>query len=124
MQKFEADEFITLALSGHTIVDARMSEIFTEGFIEESVSIPFGDNFINSIQELISPDIKVLIVAEENDIAAIMKTVKGSGINNVAGYLAGGYEAWVSAGNKFDMMISIDTDEFAIDYQFDEFYLI
>jgi hydroxyacylglutathione hydrolase len=124
MQKLELSEFDALALSGYAIVDTRKPEIFTDGFIDESVSIPFGDNFINSLQELISADIKVLIVADETDITDIVKSIKGSGMNNIAGYLAGGFEAWASAGNKFDMMISIDPDEFAIDYQFDEFYLI
>ena len=124
MQKFEWEELKALDLSGYAIVDARKPEIFTDGFIEDSVSIPFGDNFIDSLQELISADIRVIIVADEVNIPAIVKAVKGSGANNVAGYLAGGYEAWISGGNKFDMLISIDPDEFAIDYQFDEFYLV
>jgi rhodanese-related sulfurtransferase len=66
----------------------------------------------------------VLLVAGESDIPALIKAIKGSGLNNVKGYLAGGYEVWLQAGNKFDMLISIDADEFAIDYQFDEFFLI
>lgn len=124
MQKFELNEFKALDLSGYAIVDARKSEIFAEGFIEESVSIPFDDNFIDSLQELISTEMKVMIVADESNIPVILKAVKGSGLSNIAGYLAGGYEAWLTAGNKFDMLISIDADEFAIDYQFDEFYLV
>ena len=124
MQKFEWNELNALDLSGYAIVDARKPEIFTDGFIEDSVSIPFGDNFIDSLQELISADIKVIVVAGESDIPAIVKTVKGSGLSNIVGYLAGGFDAWLKAGNKFDMLIGIDPDEFAIDYQFDEFYLI
>ncbi len=124
MQKFELNDFKALDHSGYALVDARQPEIFTEGFIEESVSIPFGDNFINSLQELISTDTKVLIIADDADIAAIVKAVKSSGIDNVAGYLAGGFNAWQNGENRFDMLISIDAGEFAIDYQFDEFYLI
>jgi len=124
MQKFEWNELKALDLSGYAIVDARKPEIFTDGFIEDSVSIPFGDNFIDSLQELISADIKVIVVAGESDIPAIVKTLKGSGLSNIVGYLAGGFDAWLKAGNKFDMLIGIDPDEFAIDYQFDEFYLV
>jgi len=124
MQKFEWNELNALDLSGYAIVDARKPEIFTDGFIEDSVSIPFGDNFIDSLQELISADIKVIVVAGESDIPAIVKTVKGSGLSNIVGYLAGGFDAWLKASNKFDMLIGIDPDEFAIDYQFDEFYLV
>ncbi len=124
MQKYELTEFQALDLSGYVIVDTRKSEVFTEAFIEDSVSIPFNDNFITGLTELISDDQKVLIIADESEIAAIVKAVKGSGLNHIKGYLAGGFEAWLNAGNKFDLMISIDADEFAIDYQFDEFYLI
>jgi hydroxyacylglutathione hydrolase len=124
MQKFELDEFKALDLSAYAVVDARKSELFTDGFIAASVSIPFGENFINSIQELISADVKILLVADEADIASMLRAVKNSGVSNITGYLAGGFEAWLNGGNKFDMLIGIDADEFAIDYQFDEFYLV
>ena len=124
MQKFELAEFKTLDLSGYALVDTRKSEVFAEGFIEDSVSIPFGDNFIDSFQELISADMKVIFITDEEDVTPLLKAVKASGAGNAAGYLAGGFAAWKDAGNKFDMLISIDADEFAIDYQFDEFYLV
>ena len=124
MQKFELAEFKALDLSGYALVDTRKSELFAEGFIEDSVSIPFGDNFIDSFQELISTDMKAIFIADEEDMAPLLKAVKASGAGNAAGYLAGGFAAWKDAGNKFDMLISIDADEFAIDYQFDEFYLV
>ncbi len=124
MQKFELKEFMALDLAGHAIVDTRKSEVFVDAFIEGSVSIPFNDNFINALSELISTDLKVLIIAEEGDIPGLVKTLRGSGLANIEGYLAGGFDAWQSAGNKFDMLVSIDIDEFGIDYQFDEFYLI
>lgn len=124
MQKFELNEFEALDLSGYALVDTRKPEVFAEGFIAESVSIPFGESFIDSLQELISADLKIILVADESDLVSILKTVKGSGISNVAGYLAGGFEAWQKEDNEFDLLISIDADEFALDYQFDEFYLI
>jgi len=124
MQSFELNEFKALDLSGYALVDTRKSEIFADGFIEESVSIPFNDDFIDSLQELISNDQKVILITDQSEIPSVVKAVKSSGMANVKGYLAGGYEAWGNANNKFDMLITIDTAEFAIDYQFDEFYLI
>ena len=114
MHKFELDEFRALDMAGYVIADTRKPEIFAEGFIEQSVSIPFNENFINNLEELISSDLSVIIVADESDIPAIVKAVKGSGMDNIKGYLAGGYNAWANAGHKFDMLISIDADEFAI----------
>jgi len=124
MQKFELAEFKALDLSGYALVDTRKPEVFAEGFIEGSVSIPFGEGFVDSLQELISPELKVLVIAEEAEIASILKAIKGSGMSNVTGYLADGFEAWQKEANRFDLLISIDADEFALDYQFDEFYLI
>ena len=124
MQKFELNEFRALDLNGYVLADTRQPEVFADGFIEESVSVPFTENFIDDLQEVISNELKVLLVADEADVPAIIKAVKGSGLSNIKGYLAGGFAAWQAAGNKFDMLISIDAGEFAIDYQFDEFYLI
>jgi len=91
MKKYELNEFKALDLSGYAIADTRKPEIFVNGFIEDSVSIPFDDSFTDTLQELISADLKVMIVADEADVAAIVKTVKSSGLNNIAGYLAGGF---------------------------------
>ncbi|MDB5283737.1 MAG: fold metallo-hydrolase [Bacteroidota bacterium] len=124
MEKIEPAEFAALAAKGHAIVDARKSEVFTEGFIKGSVSIPFSENFLVSVDELISHDLKLLVVADEVNLIEILKMLKGSGLFEVAGYLDGGYDTWANAGNKFDMIITVDEDEFAIDYQYDEFYLV
>ena len=124
MQKFELSEFKALDLGGWTIVDTRKSGIFADGFIAESVSIPYDVNFVDSLQTLISPEIKIILIAEESEVALILKTIKASGVANVPGYLDGGFEGWQKDGGKFDLLISIDADEFALDYQFDEFYLI
>ena len=124
MQKFELSEFQAMDLKGYVIADIRKPETFAEGFIDDSVSVPFDDNFIDTLQEVVSADMKVLLITDEANVVPLTKAVKGSGISNIKGYLAGGFEAWRNAGNKFDMLITIDADEFAIDYQFDEFYLI
>ena len=124
MHKIEPDEFKGLSAKGHAIIDTRKSEVFIEGFIKGSVSIPFTENFLVAIDDLISPELKLLIVADASDLTEVLKALKGSGLDNVAGYLDGGYDAWVSAGNKFDMIITVDEEELAIDYKFDEFYLV
>ena len=124
MHKIELDEFKRLSAKGHAIIDTRKSEVFIEGFIKGSVSIPFTENFLVAIDDLISPDLKLLLVADDNDLLEVLKVLKGSGLDNVAGYLDGGYDAWINAGNKFDLIITVDEEELAIDYKFDEFYLV
>jgi len=36
------------------------------------------------------------------------------------GYLQGGYEAWLDAGKRYDMVISIDAEEFTLDVKHTE----
>ena len=124
MQKLAPGEFKKLASAGHAIIDTRKPEVFMDGFIKGAVSIPFTENFLLGLDELISGDLNLLIVADVADVVPALKMLKGAGLENIAGYLDGGYEAWIEAGNSFDMIITVDEEEFAIDYQFDEFYLV
>lgn len=124
MQALEINEFKQLIEQGYAVIDTRKPEIFCDSFIEESINIPFDDNFVDTYDELTEPGQKVIIVADEAHNSGIAKALKGAAIDSAEGYLKGGYEAWQNAGNKTDMLIPIDTDEFAIDYKYDEFFLI
>jgi rhodanese-related sulfurtransferase len=124
MTAIEYSQFKQLIADGYFVVDTRQSEIFCEGFIKGSLSIPYDENFVNTFQELIESDQKILLVADEESKVAVVKAIKDSGADNVHGYLTGGFDAWKNADSKIDMLMSIDADEFAIDYKFDEFYLI
>jgi rhodanese-related sulfurtransferase len=41
------------------------------------------------------------------------------GFDHVAGYLKGGYEAWVAAGEERDLIITVEADELAMDLPHD-----
>jgi rhodanese-related sulfurtransferase len=118
------DEFKDLQSRGHVVIDTRQPENFCDGFIKNSLSMQSNENFIATYQELVEDEQKALIVANENEISTIAKTLKNAGIQNVSGFLANGFETWKAAGEKIDMLISIEADEFAIDYLYDEFFLI
>ena len=124
MNAIEYNQFKELIAQGHLVVDTRKSEIFCNSFIRGSVSIPFDENFIDSFDELTEPDQKILLITEEQHNVPLTKAIKAAGIENVEGFLAGGFDTWQKAENKIDMLIGIDTDEFAIDYQYDEFFLV
>lgn len=117
-------DFAQHQTDGCLVIDTRTSEIFCDGFIEESLSIPFGESFFASLQELTEDEQKLLFVADEKEIAAITKAINNAGVLNTIGFLEGGFETWANAGKKIDMLISIEADEFAIDYHYDEFFLI
>jgi rhodanese-related sulfurtransferase len=114
----------TLLENGCTIVDTRNTEAFGLGFIEGAVSVPFGETFINKLNDLLTDDTEVVFVVSQEEHAAVFKAVKAAGINNVKGYYSGNYETWQAEGLPLDVLIVIDAEEFAADYRFDEFYLI
>jgi hydroxyacylglutathione hydrolase len=124
MKVVELNEFRELLSQGYVIVDTRKPEVFCDGFIAGSVSIPFDENFLDTLQELTDGDIQILLVTEESETAETLRTIKSSGVSNVAGYLNGGFGAWQNDGGKFDLLILIEADEFVMDYKYDEFYLL
>ncbi len=117
-------QFKALIEEGYYIIDTRKPEIFCDGFIEESVSVPFDDNFITTLTDLTEPGQKIVVVTDPADAAAVYKAIKAAATVSAEAFLEGGYAAWADAGYKVDMLISIDADEFAMDYQYDEFYLV
>jgi rhodanese-related sulfurtransferase len=46
------------------------------------------------------------------------------GYENVIGYLSNGFESWRQSGKNFDMVISIDADEFKLDYAYDDICIV
>lgn len=124
MQAFTAPQFKALVTEGYVVIDTREPQLFCDGFIPEALSIPYNENFIDNLDELTEPGQKFILVTEDANTAAIAKTIRQSGTATAEGYLQGGFAAWTNAGNDVDMIISIDADEFAMDYQYDEFYLV
>jgi rhodanese-related sulfurtransferase len=124
MDFLKKSEFAQLLQSGCQVVDTRNTESFSLGFIEGALSVPFGNEFLNKLNDLVTGEIPLVFVVNEEELPAVFKTVKASGLKNVNGYYTGNYETWQAEGLPVDILITIEADEFAADYRFDEFYLI
>ncbi len=124
MQAFDAGRFKGLIEEGFTVIDTRNPEEFCDGFIEESISIPFDENFVDNYDELTQPGQRIVLITEPDNTTNVFRALKAAAIDSAEGYLEGGFAAWQDAGNDVDMLIPIDESEFAIDYNFDEFYLV
>ena len=55
------------------------------------------------------------MVTEEGHEQESVTRLARVGFDNIAGYLKGGYETWVSAGKKTDLLISVDTEELSLE---------
>lgn len=109
---------------GAIVIDTRPSERFALGFIPHSIHIPMSANYAEYVELYVEPEFEVVLIAEEGKEMLAYKNMTKTGLVNVAGVLTGGYEAWAAEGATPDLIIDISVDEFEMDYQFDEFYLL
>ncbi len=110
-----ADAFEALANeTGALLLDTRKPEVFTTGFIPNSISIGIDGGFAPWVGALIT-DINqpILIIADEGREAEVVKRLARVGYDNAIGFLKGGFEAWKAAGKETDTIVSISAAEFA-----------
>lgn len=121
MRALNVDEFSRLMKVDETIIlDTRKSSVFTEGFIPGAVSIGLDGRFAEWAGSLLPFDVPMLLVADEGKEKESIVRLARVGLDNVQGYLEGGFPAWQSAGQPIDMIIDVEADELMMDIPFDE----
>jgi glyoxylase-like metal-dependent hydrolase (beta-lactamase superfamily II)/rhodanese-related sulfurtransferase len=115
MHALTVEETEKLQKEGVTIIDTRIADIFESGFIRGSVN--FGLNGQYAIWAATVLDIAqpVMIVAEVGKEQESIERLTRVGFDNIKGYLKGGFEVWLKAGKRYDMVISVDEEEFELD---------
>lgn len=110
MDEFEAAANETNAI----IIDTRRAEIFSKGFIPNSINIGIDGNFAVWIGTLV-PDIKqhILIVADEGREKEIITRLARVGYDHAIGFLKGGFDAWKKSGKEIETIPSVSVEEFA-----------
>ena len=101
------------------ILDTRASTTFTLGFVPGSISIGLDGRFAEWAGTLIPLTQALVLVTEPGKEKESVTRLARVGIDNIHGYLNGGFEAWQEAGEKIDMIIDIEADEFAMDIPHD-----
>lgn len=101
------------------ILDTRPSTVFTNGFVPGSISIGLDGRFAEWAGTMLPYDQPLLLVTEAGKERESITRLARVGIDNVQGYLEGGYEAWQNAGEQIDMIIDIEADELAMDMPHD-----
>ena len=101
------------------IVDTRQADIFTEGFIPGSIFIGLEGRFAEWAGSLLSFDKPLLLITEKGKEDETVVRLTRVGFATIEGYLKGGFDTWKKAGEKVDMIISIEADELAMDIPHD-----
>jgi rhodanese-related sulfurtransferase len=106
------------------ILDTRDYQTFADGFITGSIFIGLNERFEDLVISLISPGFTILMVTAPGKEDETANRLKKAGFDKIAGYLAGGIEAWKKAGEVTDLLIQVEADELAMDIPFDEHLIV
>jgi hydroxyacylglutathione hydrolase len=100
-------------------LDTRVSEEFTEGFIPGSINIGLDGRFAEWAGSLLPFDKPFVLITEPGKEKESVVRLARVGFAQMCGYLDGGFETWRNSGERIDLIVNIDADEFAIDLPFD-----
>jgi hydroxyacylglutathione hydrolase len=101
------------------VLDTRPATTFTHGFVPGSISIGLDGRFAEWAGTLLPFNQPLVLVTEAGKEKESITRLARVGIDNVQGYLNGGYEAWRDAGETIDLIIDIEPDEMAMDIPHD-----
>lgn len=119
LQPLTVADFEQKVKDGAWILDSRPSDIFTEGFVPESVSIGLDGRFAEWAGNILPFDKELVLVTEAGKEEETVIRLARVGLDKVMGYLDGGLEAWQKAGKNIDLIIDVEPEELAMDIPFD-----
>ena len=106
-------EFELVANESHPLIlDTRPADVFSKGYIPNSINIGLDSNFAMWVGEMI-PDIKqkILLVTEKGHEEESIIRLSRVGYDHAIGYLEGGFEAWKAAEKEIDTVSRISAEE-------------
>ena len=100
--------------TGAFVLDTRDAQVFTKGFVPNSINIGIDGQFAPWVGTLI-PDIKqeILLVCEPGREEEVITRLSRVGYDHTIGFLKGGFDAWKNAGKEVDRITSINANELA-----------
>jgi len=100
-------------------LDTRISSEFSDGFVPGSVSIGLDGRFAEWAGSLLPFDKPFVLVTDPGKEKESVVRLARVGFAQMCGYLKGGFETWKNSGERIDLIVNIDADEFAMDLPFD-----
>jgi len=100
------------------ILDTRNAQLFSQGFIPNSINIGIDGGFAPWVGTLIlnikQPILLITDIGREQEVVIRLARV---GFDNVLGYLNGGFETWKDHNKEIDTIRRISAEEFVNEYQ-------
>ncbi len=119
LQPLTIEQFKKLAKEDLVVLDTRPAAEFTAGFIPGSLFIGLEGRFAEWAGSLLPFHKKIILITplgkEEETVVRLARV----GFDKMCGVLTGGFEAWLNAGEKTDMIIDVEPDELMMDIPHD-----
>jgi len=104
------DEIVEAQEHGYVILDTRSGEVFAQGHVPGSINIGLGGQFASWAGTVLGLGAEIVLVAESEEKAAEARMrLARVGIEHVAGFLKGGFDAWRAAGKQLEQISQIST---------------
>ncbi len=101
------------------LLDTRPAIEFTQGFIPGSVFIGLEGRFAEWAGSLLPFDKPIVLITPVGMERETNTRLSRVGFDKMIGYLDGGFETWQNAGEKIDLIISVEADELIMDLPHD-----
>ncbi len=112
-------EFKALITEDAIIIDTRHANIFTHGFIPSAIFIGLEGRYAEWAGSLLPFNKKIILVTEIGKEEESVIRLARVGFDKMCGYLAGGFDTWVNASEKIDMIVDVEPDELIMDIPHD-----
>lgn len=106
------------------IIDTRAAEDFTQGFIPGTIFLGTDGKYLSLANKLFDMEQSLLFISNPSTEKEIAGKMQHFGFTKTIGFLEGGFEAWVKAGELIDMIIDVEPDELMMDIPFDQNLMI
>lgn len=121
MTPLDVPSFKAAAHQDNTLmVDTRPAVQFSNGFIPGAVFIGLEGRFAEWAGSLLPFDQRLLLVTEPGQEEATIIRLARVGFSQIEGHLQGGFNSWLQAGEKVDIVIDVEADELAMDIPYDD----
>ena len=118
------EAFKRLMLEDIVVLDTRSTEDFTKGFIPGSIFIGLEGRFAEWAGSLLPFEKPLLLITDPGKEEETVIRLSRVGFNKMLGYLKGGFDVWLGAGEKKDIIVNVDAEELAIDIPHDPKLLV
>lgn len=115
MQPLSIDQADAKLKEGVIFIDTRIPDVFEQGFIPGSINFGLNGQFAIWAATLLDITQPLVIVAEVGKEKESIERLTRVGFDNILGYVDGGFDTWKNEGKRWDMVISVDEEEFTLD---------